>query len=431
MKAGGRVSIIIALLILSLIVIIHEFGHFILAKANGVGVTEFAVGMGPILLKTKKGETVYCLKLLPFGGSCMMVGEDTESDDDKAFNNKPVWARISVIAAGPVFNFILAFILAVVIIANVGYDPCVVYSVAKESVADEAGLMAGDRIISINGSAVHFSRDYTLREVVRPSQTMNIVYERDGERYTTQVVPEYVEHDYYQVGVSIQGLEIASVVDGMPAQAAGLMKADVIKSINGAEVTDGDTAVSMIRDSKGNSIDITIERNGELMQFVIVPQLVHTSGYETGIEVSQARVKASPVETIVYSFHEVGYWIRTVFDSLGMMIRGQVSADDVSGPVGVVSMIGEIVEESRPDGWFYMFLNAFNMACMLSANLGVMNLLPLPALDGGRLVFLIIEGLRGKPVNREKEGMVHFVGLVLLMLLMVFVTFNDISNLFH
>lgn len=431
MKAGGRVSIIIALLILSLIVIIHEFGHFILAKANGVGVTEFAVGMGPILLKTKKGETVYCLKLLPFGGSCMMVGEDTESDDDKAFNNKPVWARISVIAAGPVFNFILAFILAVVIIANVGYDPCVVYSVAEDSASYEAGLMAGDRIVSINGSAVHFSRDYTLREVVRPSQTMNIVYERNGVKYTTQVVPEYIEHDYYQVGVSIQGLEIASVVDGMPAQAAGLMKADVIKSINGVEVTDGDAAVSMIRDSKGNSIDITIERNGEEMQFVIVPQLVHTSGYETGIEVSQARVKAAPAETIVYAFHEVGYWIRTVFDSLGMMIRGQVSADDVSGPVGVVSMIGEIVEESRPDGWFYMFLNAFNMACMLSANLGVMNLLPLPALDGGRLVFLIIEGLRGKPINREKEGMVHFVGLVLLMLLMVFVTFNDISNLFH
>lgn len=128
-------TIVIALLILSVIIIIHEFGHFLLAKANGIGVTEFAVGMGPRILQFTKGETVYCIKLLPFGGSCMMNGEDEDSTDEKAFNNKSVWARISVIAAGPVFNFLLAFVMAVIIIANAGYDPCIITNVAENSVA--------------------------------------------------------------------------------------------------------------------------------------------------------------------------------------------------------------------------------------------------------------------------------------------------------
>lgn len=423
-------SVVIALLILSVIVIIHEFGHFLLAKANGIGVTEFAIGMGPILLQTKRGETVYCLKLLPFGGSCMMVGEDADSEDEKAFNNKSVWARISVIAAGPIFNFILAFILAVSILACKGYDPCRIYGVEPGSAAAEAGLEAGDIICSINDRKVYFARDYTMEEVVRPSKKMVIVYERNGQKYTTSVTPEYVEHDYYQVGVSIQGLNIASVVENMPAAQAGLTAGDVIVQINDVMVKDGDEAVQLIRDSGGSPIHMVINREGAKMEFTITPQSVHTAGYETGIMVLGMREKTTPFQTVVYGFHEVGYWIRTVFESLGMMFRGQVTADDVSGPVGVVSMIGEVVEESRVDGLFYIILNAFNMACMLSANLGVMNLLPLPALDGGRLVFLIIEGLRGKPVNREKEGMVHFVGLVLLMALMLFVTFKDIMNLF-
>lgn len=424
-------SVIIALLILSAIVIIHEFGHFLLAKANGIGVTEFAVGMGPILLQTKKGETVYCLKLLPFGGSCMMVGEDADSDDEKAFNNKSVWARISVIAAGPIFNFVLAFILGVTILGCAGYDPCRIYSVESGSVAQKAGLAAGDVICSINNQKVYFARDYALQEVAHPSASMLIVYERDGQKYTTTVTPEFVENDYYQIGISIQNLDIVGVSNDMPAQKAGLLEGDSIVKINGVLISDTDHAITLIRESEGNPIQMTVKRGGDEVEVTVIPQNVHVTGYKTGITVLTGyREKTTPFRTVMYGFHEVGYWIRTVFESLGMMFRGQVTADDVSGPVGVVSMIGEVVEESREDGIFYIFLNALNMACMLSANLGVMNLLPLPALDGGRLVFLIIEGFRGKPISREKEGMVHFVGLVLLMALMLFVTFKDIMKLF-
>lgn len=423
-------NIVLALLALSVIVIIHEFGHFLLAKLNGVGVTEFAVGMGPIILQTKKGETVYCIKLLPFGGSCMMVGEDEDCEDDKAFNNKPVWARISVIAAGPIFNFILAFILAVIIIANVGYDPCVIYSVEEGSVAYEAGLRAEDVIVSINGSAAHFSRDYTINEIANPEKTLNIVYERNGERYSTIIVPRFVEHYNYQMGINITGLEITGVVENMPATEAGILAGDIIEKVNNIEVSTAEEAVELILGSNGANINLECKREDETVVFDIVPKQVHQSGYETGLTVLNYREDAKGLQIITLGYHETIYWIKTVFVSLRMLFTGRVSANEVSGPVGVVSMIGDVVEESKIDGLFYVFINLFNMSCMISANLGVMNLLPLPALDGGRLVFLLIEAVRGKGLNRKTEGFVHFAGLILLMVLMVIITFKDIIGLF-
>ncbi len=423
-------NVVIALLVLSVIIIIHELGHFLLAKANGIGVTEFAVGMGPRIVQHKKGETVYCIKLLPFGGSCMMVGEDEEIDDEKAFNKKSVWARISVIAAGPIFNFILAFVMAVIITANIGYDPCVIAKVDEGSVAYAAGLRAGDEIISINGDRVHFGRDYSLYELVYPDKTLELVYMRDGQENTASVTPRYVEKDNYQVGVSISNLVVAEVVEGRPAALAGIMKDDVIQKINGTTMENAEQAVATINNSNGEALTFTVLRNGQTVDVTVQPAVVHVTGYETGISINYGRVKANALDTVVLSFCEVKYWIDTVFESLGMMIRGEVSKDDVAGPVGVVNMIGSVVEESKDDGAFYVFLNLFNMILMLSANLGVMNLLPLPALDGGRLVFLVIEAVRGKPIDREKEGMVHFVGIILLMILMVFITFNDIINLF-
>ncbi|MGN0160350.1 MAG: RIP metalloprotease RseP [Lachnospiraceae bacterium] len=423
-------SILIALLILSVIIIIHEFGHFLLAKVNGVGVTEFAVGMGPRILQYKKGETVYCIKLLPFGGSCMMVGEDEECDDAKAFNNKSVWARISIIAAGPIFNFLLAFIMALLIIGNEGYDPCVIAKVEEGSAAYKAGLREGDQIVEIDGDRVYFSREYVLMETVSPGKALQIVYLRDGVEYTAVLTPEYIETDYYQVGISINGLTISSVVKDRPADLAGVMKDDVILAINGEKIETSEQVVSMINNSKGNSLVLTVLRGNEELNLTVTPKLVHSAGYESGISMNYTRHKAGVVDTVGLSVHEVGYWIDTVFKSLQMMIRGQVGKDDVAGPVGVVSLIGEVVEESKPDGFYYVLLNVFNLMLMLSANLGVMNLLPLPALDGGRLVFLIIEAVRRKPIDREKEGMVHFIGIILLLILMVFITFNDVLKLF-
>lgn len=491
------INIILAILVLSIIIIIHEFGHFIVAKANGITVVEFSLGFGPKLIHFKKGETEYSLKLLPFGGACIMLGEDfLEADDEqedttegnntgkagseldndfcngktaedngfgnasryssdntsagsymsekkkqealeagydmsKSFANKSVWARIAVIAAGPIFNFILAFVCSVVIIGSIGYDPCMVEVVYDNSPAVSAGLQEGDKIIKVNNQKITFYRDYSFYRVYHADDTMNITYERDGQKYTTTLTPEYVKQQKYQMGVTLeQNGTIAGVSDGTPAQKAGIKKGDIITAVNGVAVDGSTKIIELVGQCNGESVDITINRDGNTMQLNVTPDSVENEYYYTGFASYGARQKVSPISVIGYAFKEVGYSVNTVVKSLGMMFTGQVGINDLSGPVGTVSAMSNIVEESKADGTFYVILNLLNLAGLISANLGVMNLLPIPALDGGRLVFLILEVLRGKPVKKEHEGMVHFVGMIFLFVLMIYVMFKDIRGLF-
>lgn len=347
-------SILLAILVFGLIVLIHEFGHFIVAKKCGIGVLEFSIGMGPRLCSFVKGETRYSLKILPFGGSCMMLGEDQEESDPRAFNNKSVWARIAVIAAGPVFNFILAFVLALVIVSYIGYDAPVLSGVMEGFPAQEQGMQAGDTITEVNGHKVRVYRDVQLELFKNQDRPVTVEYTREGESgtetQTAVLTPEYSEEN---------------------------------------------------------------------------------QAYMLGIQVSPYRTPTASVgETIKYSLYEVQYVIKSVVKSLAMIFQGDVGREDVAGPIRMVSIIDETVEVSRSYGLETMLLNLCNLCLMLSANLGAMNLLPIPALDGGRLVFLILEALRGKPIDQEKEGMVHMAGMVFLMGLMVFVLFNDVFMIF-
>ena len=342
-------SIIIALLIFSLIVLFHEFGHFLLAKKNGITVVEFSLGMGPRLLSFDKGGTKYSWKLLPFGGSCMMLGEDEGTMEPGAFAAASVWARISVIAAGPVFNFILAFVLSMFIIGSIGYDKPVILQVSDGYPAAEAGLKEGDIVKKINHSNIHVAREVTNYVTFHQKQSVTMTVERDGKDITVQMDPVANESGRYIFGISCS---------------------------------------------------------------------------------SKYREKCGILGTLKYSAYEVKYWIQLTIESIKMLFTGQASINDMSGPVGVVSYIGETYQESQSSGGFYVWLNMLNISIFLTANLGVMNLLPIPALDGGRLVFLIIELIRGKRIDPEKEGMVHFVGLMLLMLLMVMVMFNDVRKIF-
>lgn len=342
-------KIIIALLIFSIIILFHELGHFLLAKANGIRVNEFCLGLGPTLFGHTVGETKYSLKLLPFGGACMMEGEDTESDDSRAFNNKSVLARISVVAAGPIFNFIMAFLFAIIVTCNVGYDLPILTGVSEGYAAEAAGMQAGDVIVKMNHTRIHFYREVSSYSSFHAGEDVEVVYERDGELYTVTLTPAYDET---------------------------------------------------------------------------------TGRYLYGFVGSLQGVKGGFLDSLKYSVYEVKYWISTTLSSLRMLVTGGYSVNDLSGPVGIIDVIGDSYEESVSYGYFQAFLQMLYMAVLLSANLGVMNLLPIPALDGGRLVFLIIEGIRKKPVNPDKEGMVHFIGFALLMALMVVVMFNDIRRIF-
>lgn len=340
-------SIVIALLVFSVIILFHEFGHFLLAKLNKITVVEFSLGMGPRLLSFEAGGTRYSWKLLPFGGSCMMLGEDGEEEEEGSFGSKSVWARMSVIAAGPIFNFLLAFIMALFIVGNLGYDVPVLLNVTEGMPAADAGLQAGDRIVKMNGKRIHLYREVQNYSMFHQGKTVVFQYERDGELHEATVAPELMNGNYkYGIGGNIN-----------------------------------------------------------------------------------YRQKTNVLETLEYSAYEVYYWIDTTVSSLGLLFKGGVQLDDMSGPVGVVDAIGTTYQESRDEGAFYVWMNLLNIAILLSANLGVMNLLPIPALDGGRLIFLIVEAIRRKRVEPELEAKIHFAGLMLLMLLMVVVMFNDVKKL--
>ncbi|MCD8120076.1 MAG: RIP metalloprotease RseP [Lachnospiraceae bacterium] len=427
-------SIIFAIIIFSLLILIHEFGHFLIAKKNGVCVTEFSLGMGPRILKKQVGETLYSWKLFPFGGSCMMLGEDEEGteDDPRSFQSKSVWARIAVVAAGPVFNFLLAIVLSVVVIGCVGIDKPTVLSVTEGMPAYEAGLREGDVVTSYDGSGVSIGREIYLQEVVNPmsDETIIITYKRDGVKYTAEVTPELVQK--YMLGMTYSTADDASVTvsEGGALEAAGLQDGDVITAINGTAIADGLAMSEYLAENPigAETMSVTYLRDGEETTVEVTPVL--TESYSIGWSYNLYREKVGPLATIGYSFLEFKYDVKSVFKSLGMLFTGKLTANDVSGPVGIVDMIGDTYEETKSDGWYYVLLTMANLTVLLSANLGVMNLLPIPALDGGRLVFLIIEAVVGKPVPRDKEAIVHMIGMILLLILMVLIMFNDIWKLF-
>ncbi|MCD8365462.1 MAG: RIP metalloprotease RseP [Clostridiales bacterium] len=343
------VKYIVAIVLFSIIIIFHELGHFLLAKANNIRVNEFCLGFGPTLIGFTKGETKYSIKLLPFGGACMMEGEDSESDDERSFQKKSVWARISVVAAGPVFNFIMALIFSVIIIACLGVMKPVVGDVMEGYSAQEAGLQSGDEIVKLGNKNIHFYKEVSMYSIFHEGETVTVTYLRDGETCEATLSPTYDEE---------------------------------------------------------------------------------SGRYLYGIYAEGSYTRFGPAKTVLYGIYDVKYWIQYTFKSLEMLVTGQVTVNDLSGPVGIVKTIGDTYEESMADGYFYVFLNMLNIGILLSANLGVMNLLPLPALDGGRLVFLVIEAIRGKRISENKEGMVHFVGLMCLFALMILVMFNDVRKLF-
>lgn len=331
-----------------MIILFHELGHFLLAKFNDVKVNEFCLGLGPTLVGFTKGETKYSLKLLPFGGACMMEGEDEESVDARSFNSKSVPQRISIVAAGPVFNFIMAFVFSLIIVGSVGFDRPVLKDVMDGYPAKEAGIQAGDEIVKLGSKRIHLYREVSVYTYFHEGEPVEVTYKRDGKQYKAVLTPKYNEE---------------------------------------------------------------------------------SGSYLMGFYGSSARTKGTLLETLQYSVYEVKYWITSTVESLGQLVKGRISVNEMSGPVGIVKVIGDSYTQSKPDGAFMVFLNMLNMCILLSANLGVMNLLPIPALDGGRLVFLIVEAVRGKRLDPNKEGALNFVFLVALMALMVVIMFNDIRKI--
>lgn len=430
--------IVVAILIFGIIILIHELGHFILARVNGIEVLDFSIGMGPRLCGFHAFGTQFSVRLLPIGGACMMLGEneDQNMNNEKSFYAKNVWQRIAVLFAGPGFNFILAFLFSVIIIGVAGYDPAKVTGVTNGGPAAEAGLLEGDIITKINHSGISLGREvqgyldyHTLSE-----KPVTLTVKRNGKKVKIAVTP--AQYSRYLLGFTYSGTEtgkaeVLEVSEGYPIAAAGLLAGDVITGIDDTKIKTGGELMAYF-DQKpltGEEINVTYVRNGEEMTVAVTPQFV-SMGYSLGFAYNLAREDATAFQAVRYSFSEVKYWIVETARGLSRLVTGKLKSNEIGSAVAIVDAIGDTYEASVEYGVKDTVLNLLYITVLLSANLGVMNLLPIPALDGGKLLFCAIEVVRGKPVDREKEGMVHFIGMVLLMLLMVFLLFNDIKNVF-
>ncbi len=334
-------TIVAAILIFALLIFIHELGHFIMAKATGIRVLEFAIGMGPKLFGVRKGETLYSVRAVPIGGFCAMEGEDTDSADPKAINNKPAWQRLLVLAAGAFMNILLGFVLLIVMTSQgTAVVTNRIDTVQEGTAAYDSGLLPGDEIIKVAGSRTHLAAEVTWAAQRRGNAPTEFVLVRGGEKMTIMVTPR--------------------------------------------------------------------ENNGV---------------YQYGFTLATA--ENSWGETLKTSYYGTFFYSKLIVGSLVDLFRGEVKVTELSGPIGIVSEIGSAVAETAKTG-LPGLLNLINLAVLLTINLGIFNLLPLPALDGGRIFFVLIEMIRRKPIPPEKEGMVHFIGFALLIMLSIAVAVMDI-----
>lgn len=344
-------SSIIAVLILGIVIIVHEFGHFLLAKTNGIVVEEFSVGMGPRILSTQRGTTRYSLKLIPFGGSCMMRGEDGEDNGEGTFNSKSVWRRFSVIAAGPIFNFILAFFGAMIIIGIIGYDPPVVTQVKEGTPEEAAGLKEGDLITSFDGKKIYLGRElysYLTLEGLE-DKDITVAVKRDGKKETLTYHPATEER--YMLGFSYNPDEnqaqIQSVTIGGALADAGLQAGDYIAAVDDNEIASGEALSQYFEDHplSDQTVTLTYLRDGLDYDVEVTPQAVHY--VEQGFSYNLGREKTNALGVIRYSALEVRYWINSTLEGLKLLITGKLGMDSLSGPVGVVNVIGDAYQESK------------------------------------------------------------------------------------
>ena len=359
--------ILIAIIIFSVVVVIHELGHFFAARKCGVYVEEFAVGLGPKLLSRKgKTGTLYSLRAFPIGGFCKMRGQEGGVDDPESFSSKKVSQRIFIIMAGIILNVVLALVISFIIVSFNSFTAPTVHTVSENSPAATAGLQSGDRITRVNGKAVRIFADIPWHLEGTAGKRIPVEIRRGGEKITVQVIP-----------VKTDGTERLGFWPGAKT-------ALFAPSIDGFD-------------------------------------------------------RAGLFETAGTAFYQTAFYVRATFVGVGRLVTNRLALSEFSGIVGFTGIIGDVYDDSvagadelrdagkdAPSNTSIAFWLTMQFIVILSANLGVMNLLPIPPLDGGRLVFLLIEAVRKKPINPEREGMIHLVGFVLLMILAAVITYNDI-----
>jgi regulator of sigma E protease len=430
--------VIIGLLILGILVLVHELGHFLAAKACGVRVLAFSIGFGNPLYRKEIGGTEYRISAIPFGGYVHMAGEHPEDDHERSadeFTEKPIWQRAAVAIAGPTANYLFALVLLwtafmVGVEREVHYERPIVGGVADTSAAARAGLAPGDSIVSIDDERVESW--YDIAEVLsRLDATYRVTYYRDGEKKTAVLdMPPVQEGE--MTGAGNSGLfspippRIDSVLPGLPADKAGIRSGDVIVAINGDSVHSWEAVSNRIsaHDTADVPLSLTMLRNDSSFTVSVAP--VYDSTYRThkvGITVATRTrtVHYGPLAAVPRAFNTSWEYAVRIFDVVGKLISQRVSPKQLAGPVGIVQMSGQVATIG--------LVAVLNFMAFIGVNLAVLNLMPLIITDGGMLMFLALEAIRGKPLSLKSQMIINRIAILLFILLFLFVTFNDIRRI--
>lgn len=419
------ISILITILkivfILGFLVLIHEGGHFLVAKLCRIKVNEFAIGFGPTIWKKQGKETKYALRLIPVGGFVSMVGEEERSDEEGSFSKASIPKRIAVVAAGGLVNIVFALIVYFVLMTSMGNNvaPIVDYPM-EDSKAQIAGIQAGDKIKKVNGKTIHYKKD--LDEILSKcnGEELTVVVDRNGEEKSYTFAPREEKYNYTGIAISASNetnTKIAAISAKSPAKEQGLEINDVILKINDVDVKDdAQKLVEEINKTQGQEIKFTIERGNETKEILVMPEV--KADYYLGVYLQKAENNLG--NNLYYAWWETGDFAFSIVDNLKLLFTGNVSIEQMMGPVG----IGEVVAQTNG------FADFIYILALVSISLGFTNLLPFPPLDGGKIVILLIEAIRRKPLKEKTEMTIQSLGFMLLIGLSIYVTYNDILRIF-
>jgi len=422
------------LFVLGVLIFVHELGHFLAARRLGVRVLTFSLGFGPKILKFTRGDTEYCVSAIPLGGYVKMAGEspdDPRSGAPDEFLSKTKWERFQVLIMGPVMNILLAVVVLAIVLAQGAEVPAyedqrpVVGAVKTQSGAERAGIQPGDRILTVAGDAVPTWKDLAMAVGTRRAdRTVPITLDRAGRTMSLDVTPAVAgRFEFVDLGVLPDTSPIAQKVDPQdPAARAGMKAGDVIYAVNGTRVLFPTDLKEAIAAHPGESIDVEIRRDGTAQHLSITPDKRPTGGW-IGITIVEATrsFKPGPFEAVRLSVVQNATSGVMIFKILGGLFTGSTSVRQLQGPVGIAQLSGE----SAAAG----FIHLLNLMAVISLNLGLLNLMPVPVLDGGHILIMALEGVARRDFSMAVKEKMLLAGFVVLMMLMVTVIYNDLTRI--
>ena len=405
------------IILLGFLILIHEAGHFTVAKLCKVKVNEFAIGFGPAIWKKQGKETKYAIRLIPLGGFVSMEGEDERSEDTRSFSKASIPKRMAIVVAGATVNIIFAIIVYFALISSSGtYVSNVVDKTINGYAAEQIGLQSGDEIIEIDGEKIKSQKD--INEVILNSngKEVNIKVDRNGEILEFNTKP--TEVPVKTTGIYLDDeAKIIAVEKGSSSEKAGIEANDKLIKVNDVDINgDPNKAVQAINEKGLNTMLLTVERGGQQIKIELTPDYIST--YYLGVNLRLA--PDTFWNRCINGGMQTADFLTSIVDNLKQLFTGQVGVDQMMGPVGISEVI------AKTDG----VREFFQMMALISLSLGVTNLLPIPALDGGKLLILIIEAIRRKPLKQETEINIQLLGFSILIALSLYVSYNDILRIF-